>query len=555
MTGGRKAEGMAGRTGPEHPLAREPGPPAVPRPPPTRRWRRVLPEVTRFAVSGAAAYLTEVGTFNLFLVLGLGAALSSLSSAAAGTVVAYVGNRYWTYRGRPFGRDGRRIALFCAVNVLGAGITTGCVVVSHDVFGLHGAVAANVARNAVGMALAMVFRFWAYRTWVFPARPGEEAGLPAVRGGSGPRAGAGTWPAAFGAAAPPWLAAHALVAVALGLAWCAQGHLPETGAVRPSSGLLVWDSAWYRSLALHGYGPPTSASVRFFPLLPLAVRVAAALTRLPATAALLVLCSACALVYGAVLHVLTREETAEDPVARRTVWLSQLAPGCAVLVLGYTEAVAGMLTVLFFLGLGRGRGSIAVCAGALSGLVRPTGVLLALPALVEVVRARSRARRVRAALAALPPVAGTSVYLAWCAATGRGWLAPYRVQTGASLRGAVVGNPLADWFHPNGGRLTPSSFANLIVAVALLAVAVGLLWVAGRRLPVSWTVWALAMVAAAASATGWRSLPRYLGAVFPLLVAAAVVLRTRRRWYPALAACGALFTALATSSFGGQYIP
>ena len=45
--------------------------------------------------------------------------------------------------------------------------------VTWYLLGLHDPVSYNISTNVIGIGLAMVFRFWAYRTWVFPDR-GEQ---------------------------------------------------------------------------------------------------------------------------------------------------------------------------------------------------------------------------------------------------------------------------------------------------------------------------------------------------------------------------------------------
>jgi putative flippase GtrA len=141
----------------------------------------LAPEVTKFGVTGIVAYTTEVTAFNLCLAaFGVSVVASSLAGSGAGTAVAYLGNRHWTYGGRQRGGGWRTCASFLAVNLVGAGIIAGCVAVSHFALGLDSLLADNVAKNVVGMALAMLFRFWAYRTWVFPVATGaRESGQPA----------------------------------------------------------------------------------------------------------------------------------------------------------------------------------------------------------------------------------------------------------------------------------------------------------------------------------------------------------------------------------------
>ncbi len=72
--------------------------------------------------------------------------------------------------------------------------------------------------------------------------------------------------------------------------------------------------------------------------------------------------------------------------AARAAWFAALFPAAAVLVLGYAEATAMMLGVVVFLGLRSSRYGWAVVAGFLAGLCRPVGVLLVIPAAVEVAR-------------------------------------------------------------------------------------------------------------------------------------------------------------------------
>lgn len=128
-------------------------------------------ELVRFAATGLAAYLSDVAVFNLLL---LGARMPSapakvLSSAVA-IAVAFVGSRYLTWPDRRSASPGREYLLFVLVSVVAAGIQLGCLLLSRDLLGLRSALADNLSANVVGMALATVFRFWGFRTIVFPPR-------------------------------------------------------------------------------------------------------------------------------------------------------------------------------------------------------------------------------------------------------------------------------------------------------------------------------------------------------------------------------------------------
>lgn len=134
-------------------------------------------EVVRFAVTGLAAYLTDVAVFNV-LLLGAGtpATGAKVVSSAAAIAVAFAGSRHYTWRDRRTDSPWREYALFVLFSVLAAGIQLGCLLVSHDVLGLRSALADNVSANVVGMGLATLFRFWTFRSFVFPPRPPVPAG-------------------------------------------------------------------------------------------------------------------------------------------------------------------------------------------------------------------------------------------------------------------------------------------------------------------------------------------------------------------------------------------
>lgn len=134
------------------------------------------PELVRFAVTGLAAYATDIAVFNL-LLLGTGtpATLAKVVSSLAAIAVAFAGSRYYTWPDRRSEHPAKEYGLFLVFSLLAAGLQLLCLVVSHDLLGLTGAVADNVSANIVGMALATAFRFWTFRTYVFPPlaeRPG-----------------------------------------------------------------------------------------------------------------------------------------------------------------------------------------------------------------------------------------------------------------------------------------------------------------------------------------------------------------------------------------------
>lgn len=137
------------------------------------RHRLPLGELARFGVVGAAGFLVDVGGFNLLRFAGGAGPLYSFPltakviSSVLGIVVAWLGNRYWTYAAQRRTKAHHEFLHFLAVCTVGVGISLGCLWVSHYGLGLRSALADNIAANVVGLALATAFRFWAYRTHVF----------------------------------------------------------------------------------------------------------------------------------------------------------------------------------------------------------------------------------------------------------------------------------------------------------------------------------------------------------------------------------------------------
>lgn len=154
--------------------------------------RHRLFELARFGSIGTLAYVVDAGLFNL-LRFGPGGLLedkpltAKVVSVTLATVVAWVGNRYWTFPLRRREARGRELVAFAVVNAVGMGIAVGCLAFSHYVLGLTSALADNVAANVVGLGLGTVFRYVAYRRLVFTGT--TTAPSPARAASAAARAG------------------------------------------------------------------------------------------------------------------------------------------------------------------------------------------------------------------------------------------------------------------------------------------------------------------------------------------------------------------------------
>lgn len=128
-------------------------------------------EIVRFAVTGLTAYLTDVVVFNILLLgAGLPATWAKVLSSVVAIAVAFAGSRYYTWRNLRSQSPWREYVLFVLFSALAAGIQLACLVVSQELLGLRSPLADNVSANVVGMALATLFRFVTFRTYVFTER-------------------------------------------------------------------------------------------------------------------------------------------------------------------------------------------------------------------------------------------------------------------------------------------------------------------------------------------------------------------------------------------------
>ncbi|MFE1321926.1 GtrA family protein [Kitasatospora phosalacinea] len=144
------------------------------RPSPVQRLRGLSVEAMGFALIGASGVVVN---FGLFWILNNVVGLASLRSNIAATVVAiatnYLGYRYWLYRDRDAASRKREITLFLLFSGIGMLIETGTLGFTQYVLGLDTSLE-RLGGKFLGLAIATVFRFVSYRTWVFKAMPELE---------------------------------------------------------------------------------------------------------------------------------------------------------------------------------------------------------------------------------------------------------------------------------------------------------------------------------------------------------------------------------------------
>ena len=140
------------------------------------RARRLTGEAAKFSLVNVTATLVALVLFNLLVhgIQGLYAGplhahpLSTYVLAnSVGMVLSFLGSRHLVYRHREAIGPAGGALNYAVVNYVSFLIPIGCLWLTRNAFGWDNAVSDNLAGNVVGAALATVFRFWAFRRFVF----------------------------------------------------------------------------------------------------------------------------------------------------------------------------------------------------------------------------------------------------------------------------------------------------------------------------------------------------------------------------------------------------
>lgn len=315
-----------------------------------------------------------------------------------------------------------------------------------------------------------------------------------------------------------------------------------------------WDAVYYVRLATDGYAPYVHGSdhtgLAFLPLYPLLLSPLIHLG-LPPYGVAALLSQSCALVAYVALVVLVARDV-DTGTALRALILLAATPAALFLNLGYSESLYLALSAWGFVLLRRHRWLSAAIFFALAVATRPTGAVLALPYLAEwLCHHRSTLRAepgngVRALLPLALLAAPLALVAAYDACLGASPLAYVLTERAAwhltwawpwtTIWGQVMALPT---LRGAGSSLTFTALLNLGLVVG----AIPLVLVVARRLPASYTVYAVAVVIMTTAADSRvpfygpdvshpYTMPliaadRYLLVAFPLAVGAAMVLRRR----------------------------
>ena len=143
------------------------------------RFRQIIHEFAKFGIIGVIGLAITNFGYILLHSHGVGPVTSTTIATIVATAVAYIGNRYWSFRHRARTSVPREGMIFFGLNGIGLLIQDAVVAFNAYVLGLeHHKLAEFVALNT-GIAIATVFRFWSYRRFVWSA-PAGDAGAGAA---------------------------------------------------------------------------------------------------------------------------------------------------------------------------------------------------------------------------------------------------------------------------------------------------------------------------------------------------------------------------------------
>jgi hypothetical protein len=352
----------------------------------------------------------------------------------------------------------------------------------------------------------------------------------------------------------PWVLARVAVVMGFVLATVSVDQLAVRKPDSLIGGLGGWDAGMYHDIAERGYDF-FAGSYRFFPLYPVLTSLLRPLTFGHTTVAAVLIANAASLALGVALYRLVLLEVGNARAARISVWLLLTSAAAVPLTMGYAESLGLLAVVAATLAVRQRQWLRAVPWGLAVGLTWSVGALAAVLLLTEAAigfRRSSTRVKLRRIAAGVSPIVGSAIYVGWVEWTAGAWYD--RIVT---IQTAVYNRSL----HDPVSRVVELSYHAVVdhpadaVFLPWIALAGGLLVLAYRRLPLSYALYATAIVLVALSANNVDSLERYLLRAFPLAIAGALPIRGERTAWTVAGLSLAATVAYATAIFIGAKVP
>jgi putative flippase GtrA len=141
-------------------------------------WRILVKEVVAFGIVGFVSLIIDLSIYNLLLHHGIGVLTAKLVSTVVATTFAYFGNLYFSFSHRARTSLGRETSFFFAINVVALiGSELILALFAYPLHYKYDHLAMNIV-NLFTIGLGTIFRFWAYKRFVFLHPDRVAAGLP-----------------------------------------------------------------------------------------------------------------------------------------------------------------------------------------------------------------------------------------------------------------------------------------------------------------------------------------------------------------------------------------
>lgn len=132
------------------------------------RVEHLIHEVAKFGIVGGIAYIATILVDLAYLQIERNDHLTAyIVGNVVATCVAYLGSRFWTYKGRD-GGGAREMVLFTTINGIAIAMQAGIVALTFYVLHMTSKVENFFSEFILAIGLGMVFRFFCYRTFIFP---------------------------------------------------------------------------------------------------------------------------------------------------------------------------------------------------------------------------------------------------------------------------------------------------------------------------------------------------------------------------------------------------
>lgn len=155
------------------------------------RLRRLSGEAAKFSAVNVAATLVAVLLFNV-LVHGIPMVFNPgpintwpvtawFLANCIGMVISFYGSRRFAFKHRRPSGPGGGALNYAVVNLASFTIPMACLWVTRNVMEMPSALVDNISANVVGAVLGMLFRFWAFRRFVFKRHRAPVSAAPELR--------------------------------------------------------------------------------------------------------------------------------------------------------------------------------------------------------------------------------------------------------------------------------------------------------------------------------------------------------------------------------------